>query len=117
MTTVFRSPLSALSWWCREMARRDGLRAQPCDPRAVSAINGPKTRAEDRLLLLGLIGDAIRKVPAQQRRALLLVARDGLTPVELAAHLGCSEWRASRTLREGREMLGGRLKKMGVLEQ
>jgi DNA-directed RNA polymerase specialized sigma24 family protein len=96
------------------MSRRDGLRAQPCDPRAVSAINGPKS-PEDRLLLLGLIGDAIRKVPAQQRRALFLAVRDGLTPVELATHLGCSEWVANRTLREGWEMLGRRLRHVGVV--
>jgi DNA-directed RNA polymerase specialized sigma24 family protein len=81
----------------------------------VSAINKLKA-PEDRLLLLGLIGDAIRKVPAQQRRAVLLVVRDGMGPVELAAHLGCSEWAASRTLREGREMLGRKLKRAGVLE-
>lgn len=113
---LFRSPMLALSWWCREMSRRDGLRAQPCDPRAVSPINGPNTRAEDRLLLLGLIGDAVRKVPSRERRALLLVVRDGLTPVEVAAHFKCSEWVASRTLREGRERLERRLRKAGVLE-
>lgn len=115
MTTTFRSPMAALSWWCREMQRRDGLRAQPCDLRAVSPINGPNTRAEDRLLLLSLIGDAIRKVPAQPRRALLLTVRDGLTPVELAAHLRCSDQQASRALREGKEMLGRRLRKVGVM--
>lgn len=113
---LFHSPLSALSWWCREMARRDGYRAQPCDPRAVSPINGPNTRAEDRLLLLGLIGEAIGKVPAQPRKALLLTVRDGLAPVELAAHLKCSEREASRTLREGREMLERGLRKAGVME-
>lgn len=113
---LFRSPMSALAWWCRQMARRDGLRAQPCDLRAVSPINGPNTRGEDRLLLLGLIGEAVRKVPAQPRKALLLTVRDGLTPVELAAHLKCSERAASRTLSEGRAMLGRRLKRVGVLE-
>lgn len=116
MTAAFRSPMSALSWWNREMQRRDGLRAQPCDPRAVSPINGPNTRAEDRLKLLSLIGDAVRKVPSMERKALLLTVREGLTPVELAAHLKCSERAASRTLSEGKAMLARKLKKAGVLE-
>lgn len=113
---LFRSPLAALSWWCREMARRDGYRAQPCDPRAVSPINGPKTQAEDRLLLLGLIGDAVRKVPARPRRALLLTVRDAMGPVELSAHLGCTPRWAAVTVREGWVLLGRRLRQRGVLE-
>lgn len=108
--------MSALAWWCRQMACRDGYRAQPCDPRAVSAINAPNTRGEDRLLLLALIGEALRKVPAQSRKALLLTVRDGLTPVELAAHLRCSERAASRTVREGTAILERKLRKVGVIE-
>lgn len=98
------------------MACHDGYRAQPCDPRTVSAINAPNTRSEDRLLLLALIGEALCKVPAQPRKALLLTVRDGLTPVELAAHLKCSERTASRMVSEGKVMLERRLRKMGVME-
>lgn len=121
---LFRSPLSALSWWCRQMACYDGYRAQPCDPRIVGPINAPNTRGEDRLILLALIGKAIRNVPAQPRKALLLTVRDGLTPVEVAAYLhtrkctngcNCSERTASRTLREGKAMLERKLKKAGVM--
>lgn len=113
---LFRSPMSALAWWCREMARRDGLRAQPCDPRAVGPINLPNLRAEDRLLLLSLIGDAVRRTPKRYRLALLLTARDGMGPAELSAHLGCTPQWAAVTVREGWVLLERRLKRRGVLE-
>lgn len=112
---LFRSPLSAVSWWVRELQRRDGYRAQPCDPRVVGPINLPSLRAEDRLLLLSLIGQAVERVPRRQRKAVLLVARDGMGPVELSAHLGCRPVEAGEMLRRAWARTERELRRAGVM--
>lgn len=113
---LFRSPHSALSWWCRETCRADGLRAQPCDPRVVSPLNLPNLRTEDRLLLLSLIGQAVARTPRRPRQAILLTARDGMGPVELSAHLGCRPREASEIVRRGWERLERELQRAGVMD-
>ena len=116
MTRPFPSVLSALSWFWRERQRRDGLRASPCDPRVVSAINGPKTGREDRLLLLAVIDGCWRRTPVRHRRILLLMVVEGLTtPVELGGALKISERRARETMTEAQEAVGRRLRKVGVV--
>lgn len=113
---LFKSPQSALSWWAHEMSRRDGLRACPADPRMVSPLNAPKVGAEDRLLLLALIGDAVSQTQVRYRRAVLLVVRDGMGPTELSAHLGCSPRWAAVTIRAAWRDVEGRLRRAGVME-
>ena len=116
MTRPFPSVLSALFWFHRERARHDGLRASPCDPRIVSAINGPRKGREERLLLLAVIDGCWRRTPARHRRILLLMVVDGLTtPIELSGALTISERRARETMREAEEAVGRRLRKLGVV--
>lgn len=113
---LFHSPLSAVSWWVREMQRRDGYRAQPCDPRVVSPINLPNLRAEERMSLMALISEAIERVPKQQREAILLVAREGMGPVELSAYLGCCPAEAGEILRRAWARAERELRRAGVME-
>lgn len=98
------------------MSRRDGYRAQPCDPRIVGPINLPNLRAEERLSLLALIRTAIERVPRYPRKAILLTARDSLGPVELSAHLGCRPAEANEITRRGWARLERELRKGGVME-
>lgn len=112
---TFSSPLSALAWFVKETHRFDGLRVQGYEPRASGPVGRPLTIAEDRLLLLSVIGCCLRRTPRRLRRVLLLSVGDGMGSVDIGAHLGCSDRWARALLREGQAALGERLRKIGVV--
>lgn len=112
---TFSSPLAALSWWHRERQRADGLRAQGYEPRTGGPVGKPLTKTEDRLLLLAVIGCAVRRIPGRYRRVLLLSVAEDLGPMEVAAQLGCSRQWVWRLQKEGRAEIERRLRRCGVI--
>ena len=112
---TFASPLSALSWWVREMQRHDGLRAQGYEPRASGPVGRPLTVLEDRLLLLAVIGCCLRRIGQERVEVLLLWEKPDAKPLELAQQLKCSESTFWRRLRDSRAVFETRLRRVGIV--
>lgn len=111
---TFTSPLAALAWYVRESQRRDGLRAAPLEPRLPGPSGRPTTRQEDRLLVLAIVGCCIRRTATRHRRVLLLSV-EGMGPVDLGAHLGCSDRWARALVRQATDAFGKRLRRVGLM--
>lgn len=93
---------------------RANQRVSPTEPSELERLaDGPATSTPERQLIDAELWDEVRRLPAQQRDAVLLVYAQDLSHAEAAAVMGCTEKTVSWHLFEARKRLKSKLQAVG----
>lgn len=108
-TWLYRVTLNAAS----DHIRAD-RRAQLCErPEVVVLFQPQQPRSPETQMFAGELWDEVRRLPPQQRDAVLLVYGEDLSHAEAGALMGCSEKTVSWHLHSARKRLKDRLEAVG----